>query len=215
MTRLERQDRWLRAAMLAAVRGVCVVGILWSSWDQGRTTGVLPSFNSVYDPNFGLNLGGPWLVAQLREFAVSLVWSLVLWGGVAAFSRPLSRRLVPRPAQLGNRAPRAEQAIRIALRSISVVLLLWIADGVVRASGWQTFVTKSLSQMLQVAGLITTVLLASVPISMLFVERRVVRWMVAGWPPASACPKCGYDLSGLSGPVCPECGADVREAKKK
>jgi hypothetical protein len=43
-----------------------------------------------------------------------------------------------------------------------------------------------------------------------FMEKRLVRWIVPLGDRGGECPRCGYVLKDLKSPVCPECGLDLR-----
>src|SRR2546426_2343933 len=38
----------------------------------------------------------------------------------------------------------------------------------------------------------------------------VILYRRATWTTGAACPRCGYDLTGLTGEICTECGAKLR-----
>jgi hypothetical protein len=44
---------------------------------------------------------------------------------------------------------------------------------------------------------------------LLFGARLVARLLMRGIRTAGECPRCGYDISGVSGPACPECGTPI------
>ena len=207
MTRLERQDRWLKAVLLAILRMVCVVGVVWYGFMSAAWLGASLFTSSPRSIRF----------TDVAEFVLRVGARVVLWGTLALLSRWLVGRLVPSPNTLGVRAPRVEQVIRCAIRTFAVflVLLVILNDALGNIDELALSFPASLARVFTSDKLITRPLMLVFPLVLWLCEGRLARWMVAGWPPASACPKCGYDLSGLSGPVCPECGADVREAKKK
>ena len=186
----------MRTVVLAGVRVSCV---LMAAQSASYVPGLIFMSNLLTKPHPNLNR----VVIVVSNFVVPVV--------LAVFSRAIANWIVPAPSDLRGRFPPIEQFTRVAIRASLVVVATIVTrrfSGMMMGFWRQSVVGQTPEWELALEGFARTSLeLVLLPLLAFAVERRIVPWILAGCPRGVTCPKCGYDIQGLTIGKCPECGS--------
>ena len=99
--------------------------------------------------------------------------------------------------------------LRLTSLGLLVTASIFFIYPVAHATFWDGL-GRLFSNFTHVEKLGTAFTLAVPAVALIFLNRRLAKWIVP--LPTPGCPQCGYQLTGLKDARCPECGLDMGRA---